>query len=242
MSLILDALKKAEQDRHVGQAPMLDEMLVRPSTVMARRQSQQRQELVLLAAIAAAVLFALAGLLYWFWPSTPAALPEATPAAVAAPVAADEPAAPVLRVDPERLETPVALAPEDSVDLSNTGAAQALTMDELDGETPQRATTRPAPVEPAEAAVAIDEPAPPPAEPSARPLKEMPPAFRSEFPKLTLEIHVYDDNPLRRFVLINGKKYRETDTLADGPRIVEITPDGVIVEQRGSQVLLELPR
>ncbi len=70
----------------------------------------------------------------------------------------------------------------------------------------------------------------------------MPASFRSEFPKLVVDVHVYDDNPLRRFVLVNGKKYRETDTLLDGPRIVEITPNGLIVEQRGSQVLLELPR
>jgi general secretion pathway protein B len=70
----------------------------------------------------------------------------------------------------------------------------------------------------------------------------MPPAFRSEFPRLTVDVHVFDSNPLRRFVMLNGKKYRETDTTLDGPRIIEITPEGVVLEHRGSQVLVELPR
>lgn len=275
MSLILDALKKAEQDRHAGQAPVLDELLVRRAPPAARRRNQQ-QDVAVLAAVIFAVLFAVAGVIYWLWPSrtepapsaaesTPA-VASAAPAAAPTEVAIEPPAA--LRVDPERLEAPVSDLPEDAVQTGDTGAAQAMTMDELDGDAPQRSPTKPpqndvaapSPSQPATAvnssaiATAPENPPPPvvaatsppspaPAtEPAVRSLKEMPPSFRSEFPKLTVDVHVYDANPLRRFVLVNGKKYRETDTLLDGPRVVEITPVGVVLEQRGSRVLLELPR
>ena len=263
MSLILDALKKAEQDRHAGQAPVLDEMLVRRAPPPARRRNQQ-QDVMLVAATLFAVLFALAGLAYWFWPSSDPA-PVAVAASTAAPTA-EQPAAesstpaPALRIDPERLEAPVADVPEEPVATTDTGAAQAMTMDELDGDTPQPSPSKPPQYEPpappvvAEAAPAptqptvtptpaVATPTPPPQDNSSvRPLKEMPPAFRSEFPKLVVDIHVYDENPLRRFVLVNGKKYRETDSLMEGPRVVEITPVGVVVEHRGSKVLVELPR
>ncbi len=266
MSLILDALKKAEQDRHAGQAPVLDEMLIRRTAAAPRRRDPQ-QDVLLVAAILFAVLFALAGLVYWFWPAG-----EAAPAAVATSTAApateqraeESTPAPAMRIDPERLEAPVADVPEEPVASTDTGAAQAMTMDELDGDAPQPSPSKPPQYEPptppvvAEAAPAPTQPtvtptpapapavaasAPPPQDNAAvRPLKEMPPAFRSEFPKLVVDIHVYDENPLRRFVLVNGKKYRETDTLMEGPRVVEITPVGVVVEHRGSKVLVELPR
>lgn len=260
MSLILDALKKAEQDRHAGQAPVIDEMLVRRAPV-ARRRESDAQQIVLMAGAIAALLFAIAGVTYWLWPSsTPAIAPvtEAPPAAAPAAAAANN--EPALRIDPERLEAPVADVPEEPVQGGDTGAATAMTMDELDGELPpgrpgRQAAAEPVPqpeseqtpapevAAPAPAPVIVAAPAaaPPPVEASVRPLKEMPPAFRSEFPRLVLDVHVYNDNPLRRFVLINGKKYRETDTLLDGPRVVEITPDGVIVEHRGSRVLVQLP-
>ncbi len=254
MSLILEALKKAEQDRQVGQAPVLDEMLVRNRPVIVRRRNQQ-QEVALTAGLIVSALFVLAGLAYWLWPTS--APPEAVPvtAAPAPPVAAalQAPAAP-LRIDPERLEAPVADAPETGVDLSDTGASEAMTMDELDAETPapnQPASAAvqtlqppvPAIIEtPAAVAATTQSPASRPDPSAVRPLKEMPPNFRAEFPRLILDIHVYDDNPLRRFALINGKKYRETDTLLDGPRVAEIRPEGVVLEHRGSKVLLELPR
>jgi len=264
MSLILDALKKAEQDRHAGQAPVIDEMLVRRSPPTRRRRDAQ-QDVALIAAAAVAVVFAAAGLIYWLWPSPTAVSATATAVAVAPPPVAEttseaEAASPVLRVDAERLESPsLATAAEPAIDVADTGAAEAMTMDDLDAEAPVKTTAKPVasntPLrnEPAEAGPAPEPAAAPPAvaatptpppvvEPSPRALKDMPASFRSEFPKLAVDIHVYDDNPLRRFVLLNGKKYRETDTLIEGPRVVEILPNGIVFEHRGSKVVVELPR
>jgi general secretion pathway protein B len=60
----------------------------------------------------------------------------------------------------------------------------------------------------------------------------------SALPKLQLELHAFADDPARRFVYINGEKYSEGATLKEGPRVVRITADGVILEVAGRQLLL----
>jgi general secretion pathway protein B len=57
-------------------------------------------------------------------------------------------------------------------------------------------------------------------------------------PDLHLDIHVYSDQPAERFVFVNMSKYREQATLAEGPLVKEITPEGVILEHLGNGFLL----
>ena len=57
-------------------------------------------------------------------------------------------------------------------------------------------------------------------------------------PELHLDIHVYSDVPEDRFVFINMSKLREKSQLSEGPLVREITPDGVILEYRGTSFLL----
>jgi len=57
-------------------------------------------------------------------------------------------------------------------------------------------------------------------------------------PELHLDIHVYSDDPNDRFVFINMSKQRENSQLAEGPVVEEITPEGVVLEYRGSSFLL----
>jgi general secretion pathway protein B len=56
--------------------------------------------------------------------------------------------------------------------------------------------------------------------------------------ELHLDIHVYSDDPAERFVFINMTKHRERSKLGEGPTVVEITPDGVILEHQGTTFLL----
>jgi general secretion pathway protein B len=114
-----------------------------------------------------------------------------------------------------------------------------------------------APPPPAEAAQAADNPPPPPAPPADaepapaeaapaspaaadRELKEMPENFRASFPAFTVDVHAYNSDPQRRFVLISGKRYHEGDTLAEGPRIVGIVPEGIVFDWQGQRVLYAL--
>ena len=55
---------------------------------------------------------------------------------------------------------------------------------------------------------------------------------------LHLDIHVYSEVPAERFVFINMTKYREQSRLEEGPRVLEITAEGVILEHEGITFLL----
>lgn len=55
---------------------------------------------------------------------------------------------------------------------------------------------------------------------------------------LHLDIHVYSTTPADRFVFINMNRYAEQATLAEGPRVREITTEGVILEHMGTRFLL----
>jgi general secretion pathway protein B len=207
-------------------------------------------------ALAVAAVFLIAGLTWWLLARGPSALPPPAAEAVSATTSPAEPVtslpsnpepAPALRIDPERLSVPV----------DAEVGPDAATLDEVLDDSPEAAapdrpaaasaeTMPPSQAAPAPAPAPTPVP-PPPSAPVARsaeplPLKDMPPSFRSEFPALSVQVHVYDANPLRRFVLINGKKYRETDTLVEGPKVVEIVPGGVVLEHRGTRVLQEMPR
>lgn len=57
-------------------------------------------------------------------------------------------------------------------------------------------------------------------------------------PDLHLDIHVYSEQSAERFVFINMKKYRENETLSEGPTIRQIAPEGVVLEHRGTTFLL----
>jgi general secretion pathway protein B len=57
-------------------------------------------------------------------------------------------------------------------------------------------------------------------------------------PELHIDLHVYADNPQGRFVFVNKRKYREGETLQEGPRVEEITRDGVVLSQHGRRFIL----
>lgn len=57
-------------------------------------------------------------------------------------------------------------------------------------------------------------------------------------PALNLDLHVYSTKPTERMVFVNSRKYREGDTLQEGPVVQQITPDGAILELRGRKFLL----
>lgn len=57
-------------------------------------------------------------------------------------------------------------------------------------------------------------------------------------PPLHLDIHVFAATPGERFVYINMKKYTEGALLAEGPRVEEITAEGVVLSHEGRRFLL----
>jgi general secretion pathway protein B len=69
-------------------------------------------------------------------------------------------------------------------------------------------------------------------------LDSLPADFQHSLPALHLDVHAYVDKPAERFVIINLQRYRIGDTLAEGPRVVDILPQGVVLEYRGTTFLL----
>lgn len=57
-------------------------------------------------------------------------------------------------------------------------------------------------------------------------------------PELHLDIHVYAPAAEDRFVFINMSKYREGMQLAEGPMVIEISADGVLLGHQGQSFLL----
>lgn len=57
-------------------------------------------------------------------------------------------------------------------------------------------------------------------------------------PELHLDVHVYATNPADRFVYINMRKYREGNTLQEGPVLEKIRRDGVVLKFQGLRFLL----
>jgi general secretion pathway protein B len=104
------------------------------------------------------------------------------------------------------------------------------------------ATARPAAQEPAanDSGAVSRAPAPAPgASAVALPsLAELRAEGRLQLPDLHIDLHVYSEVPARRFVSINAQKLRESETLKEGPRVREITPDGVILVHEGTAFIV----
>lgn len=263
MSYILDALKRAERERKQGQVSVLDEIPAAP-TVEPRRRLPP---LLIPAAAGVVLLGALVyGLLAWrhHGSAAPAAtahppLAPAPPPALAAsppPQAAPPPPGPSATI-----EDGVRLNSLDDMQAPNQPPAPPPADEPAPPPGPppgaMLARRRPPPAQqaPAEAPPAADSPpqdVPPPADaepaapaaPAAAPpaaadhqLQEMPENFRAGFPAISVDVHVYNSDPQRRFVLIGGKRYHEGDTLAEGPRIAGIVPEGIVFDWQGQRVL-----
>lgn len=274
MSLILDALKRAERDRRAEPVPGVEvPTLARP----VRRRLWLRIVLGLVFAIVAVLALAVAVRVI---KNRRAATPPAIPARTLAP----KPQPPVAQVVTPPVAAPVqappqtgnlvARAPPRPAPKPIPGTESVSSLDELSEPEPpppsvsvsppqQRAASAPAP-SPAPAAASDDKtpdeaPSPSPAArddsapekeiPQAltqqaplRKLREMPPEFRADFPPLNVQVHNFERDPAARFVIVNDRRYKEGETLAEGPRIAEISKDGMILEFRGEKLLYTLNR
>ena len=73
---------------------------------------------------------------------------------------------------------------------------------------------------------------------SAPLLSSLPEAFQQSLPKLQMEVHSYAADPADRFVVINMQRYVAGDTLKEGPHVIAVTSDGVILDYRGTRFML----
>ncbi len=225
MSFILDALRKSEHERQRSAVPGLSHV-----PLATARRELPGWALLVIGLLAAAVL--VLGGAWWQSQRSLSAPSASSPTAVAAPVASTPPtAAAPAPVVPSAIATPPPAAASTTVAIAAPPVEPEVASRSLlqDSESDERTQSL------ASAAIVPKRPAPTgPTLPSAAALQ----AQGINVPPLRLELHAYSDKPAERFVFINGRKYREGERLSEGPDVVRIEPNGVVLSEQGQRFQL----
>jgi general secretion pathway protein B len=233
VSYILDALTKAAQQRD-RQVPVVQRLLTpAPRTRSAWSSLSGR----LLAALAVNAILLSAVLIWWQRPTTS----EAPSEPVAAPAPPPASPRPLVKLEPlpkssVPAEKPAAPSSEPRVDAA--GAAKPSAPPPAVSPLPRVGTPalQPTPATPsAPAPTTPAAPVPPPAA-VARP------AAPPEAAALRVEALIYADAPTERMVFINGRRYREGDSIDGRLRVEEIKEDGVELSDQGRRFTLRVSR
>jgi general secretion pathway protein B len=221
MSFILDALRKSELERQRQSGPSIAELPI--------AREDRRMPWALLA-IGVLLAVNAGGLLYFMLrpdkPAVASAEPTAAPIAAAPVASAPAAAAP--------LPVPVPAEPPPAADstLADEAASIAPAMPAANAPPPA-----PDPTLLPDASVTY---APAPASDNPPSIDEMPAQATAGLPQLSVDLHIYTDDPAKRAVFINGRRYQQGAVLAEGPTVEEITRDGVVLSYRGQR--FQLPR
>jgi general secretion pathway protein B len=244
MSLILEALRKSEAERRRGQAPDLAAELPPPPPHGGRRIPGGAW-----LALGSVALLAAA----WLWTEAPRHAAPATDASASAAVA--------MVPQPGNAD----VLPQASGE-SVTGVATRTRFPPVDriapapqAEAALEAGRQPPPATQAVAPMTQPTPAPTPAHaPQPRPLAqaartatagdspqrmptvaELSPEERRQLPALKFSMHMWNEDPEQRFVILDGTRYGEGDRV--GPAVVAaIDLDGVRLDLNGRAVRLPL--
>jgi len=247
MSYILDALTKAAQQRD-RQASVVQRLL---SPAPHRRAPWSPASGRLLAALAVNAVLLAGVLVWWMWPTPVTTQPAATvqPEPMAAPAPIAESPRP-LKLEPlpsveTRADKPTAATSERSVSTSETPTPVA---PPAASSAPSSRAAAPTPTPSSRAAVPAPTPAPsapprsgtPSVQPSPAPAAPPVSARSPEAGSLRLEALIYADVPAERMVFINGRRYREGDSIDGRLRVEEIREDGVELSDQGRRFSLRV--
>ena len=70
---------------------------------------------------------------------------------------------------------------------------------------------------------------------------ELPFNVRKDLPTLTVSMHVYAAVPAQRFVVVDGERKVEGETIKEGLTLREIRADGIVLEFRGQKFFYPRP-
>jgi general secretion pathway protein B len=57
-------------------------------------------------------------------------------------------------------------------------------------------------------------------------------------PPLSVDLHIFTDDPAKRAVFINGRRYTQGAQITEGPTVEQITREGAVLTYRGRRFLL----
>lgn len=216
MSFILDALRKSEIERQRQSGPSIAELPV------AR---EDRRLPVALLAIGLLLAVNVGVLLFFLMRDAGRPSADDPPAAVTAMPAVTAPAPAPLAAGPA--PATVMTPGEDAAPAPAQAFPDPAT---LPPDAPDPTLLPDTPFATADGGVTYSEGPPP----SAAGLT----ALTAGLPELTVDLHIFADDPAKRAVFINGRRYTQGDAIAEGPRVEEITRDGAVLNYRGQRFLL----
>ena len=232
MSYILEALKKVEQERAIGQVPG-----IASSHEQDNRTSFSRWLWLIIAALVVNAM--LLGIALWPQPDTRTVTKQEEYRSEVQPAVTPVPLAPAPQRNAPAIRSVQPAAPVKPVAKSAVGPPGALRPLPPLPETPPVAKTE-VPVAPATQTASLA--ASRPVAGTVPPNNNLPvwPQISSQLfqqinSSLHLDVHVYSELPEQRFVLINMQKYHEGGQLQEGPVVDEITPNDVILSFRGQR-------
>lgn len=223
MSYILEALKKADQERTLGSVPDLE-----TPHWGVRRPTRNYRWLWIITA-----LLLINGVLLAFLLGDDS--DDTGPPAIAPSVTSTmpDPVVPVTPVPgagatvvtkPREVIQPAPVSSPVQPPVVTRTAASASEQESAPAPVPV-AGTQPVPVRPRQTGVQL--------------WSDLPLEFRSAFPLPHIDVHVYAEQPARRFILVDLQKYREGDTLESGAVIEEILPQGLLLYYQGTRFEIE---
>ena len=229
MSLILEALRKSEAERRLGSAPEL----LTAMPVMRVSAPRRRWPMPLAFGVAALVFIAV----IYGWSrretTTQATAPvtASAPTTTVAPASQSLPATPMASSPQRALPRPAPIQTQHPSSVPPTAIATPTPP----AVVPTPVAAPPAPAEqPAEVKTAS-------AEPTLLTLADLSADERSGLPTLKVTMHVYAEDPAKRFMIVDGQRVSEGARLADGVVLVRIRRDGAEIDVRGRRLLLPKP-
>lgn len=230
MSFILDALRKSEMERQRDAAARVMRIPV------AQREGARVPVWVTAVIVVLAVCVAvLAGTAWRGWHKRA----TASAISVAATRQKAETAKPNSAPSP-RQAAPAAQSGGKKVAVSERPAERTAASSRVATAKAAPTGTGAGPAPSEQAAPTTRRPPAPPADPAALPSADELAARGVHVPALTLQLHVYSKDPSRRFVFINGTRYREGQKTDEGPVLVSVTPQGAVLSQQGREFFLPI--
>jgi len=240
VSFILDALRKSEHERQRQAGPAIAEMpIARPASRLPAA----------LGVIGALLAVNLAVLLYFMLRQDAPEVQrvETVPAAATQPAATAPAPLPVASAVPPA-QTGTALVPAPAArelqPLTDVATQEGPLSPQQEPPAAPDPSLLPAPPAPRAAPTVADRAQPAAAnagEGNVPRLDMLPAEATAGLPALNLDLHIYASSPAQRAVFINGRRYREGESLPEGVEVLEITPDGAVLGHRGQRFLLPRP-
>ena len=234
MSYILDALRKADQERSIGDVPDL------ATPHWTRRRSGPVRPWVWVVIGLLVINGALLALMFLrnnnadTGLAAPGSVPElaqSTPQTTVEP-----PLKPLARAERNVITNPRQALPVVETPPVAVAAPRTASVDK--GKTPVEKSTAAAVVKPPVVQPTVTEAA----QGGGADIPEwdqLSLEFRGSYNRPRLDVHVYDEEPSRRFILVDLKRYVEGDTLEDGAKLEKIMPGSIQLYYQGTRFRLD---